>query len=370
MMLRSLYNKLLKNTTGVVESTQLYYNLQKNPSVNLKSFSKKVDSKISKRENSVVSLFRTYGFTETEISGLVSRRPELLSYYNPNKALKPKLEFFNSIGVSSSDLVNILSVDPAVLKRNLEKQIIPSYQFLKNILHNDASVIATIKRSSWVLKQDLRKYIEPNIAVLRDHGVAESRISKFLKTQPRAFMQIPKRFRAVVDEVKEMGFDPSKWSFLIAIHVLTGFSKSNWERKWEVYRKWGWSDDEILLAFKKNPKCMATSEKKINQVMDFLINKMGWNASDVAGCPMALFSSLENWTIPRCLVIQLLLSKGLIKKDISLSSVIALVERQFLNKFVTKYQIRFPALLNLYEGKAASVELATQSQGLDCIKNL
>uniref|UniRef100_A0A5B7APZ1 Transcription regulator mTERF family n=1 Tax=Davidia involucrata TaxID=16924 RepID=A0A5B7APZ1_DAVIN len=169
-----------------------------------------------------------------------------------------------------------------------------------------------------------------------------------------------------------MGFDPSKNSFVNAMLVLTGNSKSTWERKLEVYRKWGWSDDEILLAFKKNPKCMATSEKKINQVMDFLINKMGWNASDVAGCPMALFSSLENWTIPRCLVIQLLLSKGLIKKDISLSSVIALVERQFLNKFVTKYQIRFPALLNLYqgEGKADSVGLATQSQGLDCIKNL
>uniref|UniRef100_A0A5B7AN15 Mitochondrial transcription termination factor family protein n=1 Tax=Davidia involucrata TaxID=16924 RepID=A0A5B7AN15_DAVIN len=369
-MLRFLYDKLLKNTTGVIESTQLYYILQKKPSVNLKSFSRKVHSEISERENSVVSLFRTYGFTETEISGLISRRPELLSSYNPNKALKPKLEFFNSIGVSSSDLVKILSADPTVLERSLKNQIIPSYQFLKSILDTDASVIATIKRSSWVLRNDLRKYIDPNVALLRDHGVPESRISSYLKTQPRAFIQIPKRFRPIVEVVKEMGFDPSKNSFVNAILVLTGNSKSTWERKLEVYRKWGWSDDEILLAFKKRPDCMASSEKKINQVMDFLINKMGWNASYVSRCPMVVLSSLENWTIPRCLVVQLLLSKGLIKKGFSLSSMIEMPKKRFLSNFVTKYQIKFPELLNLYEGKAASVELATQSQGLDCIKNL
>ncbi|KAA8519384.1 hypothetical protein F0562_013640 [Nyssa sinensis] len=348
------------------ELTQLYI-LQKNPYVNLKTFSKKVYSHTSERENTVLSLFRTYGFTETEISGLISRRPELLSY-NPDKALKPKLDFFNSIGVSSSVLVKILLMDPAVLKRNLENQIIPSYQFLKIVLHTDENVIATIKRSSWVLKLDLRKYIEPNIAVLRDHGVPEFRILSFLKTQPRAFMQLPERFSTIVEEVKEMGFDPSKWNFLNAIHALTGFSKSTWDRKSEVYRKWGWSNDEILLAFKRKPMCIAASEKKINQVMDFLINKMGWTASDVARCPVVFLSSLENWTIPRCLVVQLLLSKGMIKKHFSLMSIIAAEEKRFVNKFVTNYQVKFPELLNLYGRK--SIGLTTPSQDLDSIKNL
>ncbi|KAA8519382.1 hypothetical protein F0562_013638 [Nyssa sinensis] len=308
-MLRFLCNKLLKNTSCVVELTQLYI-LQKNPYGNLKTFSKKVYSDTSETESTVLSLFRTYGFTETEISGLISKRPELLSY-NPDKALKPKLDFFNSIGVSSSVLVKILSMDPAVLKRNLENQIIPSYQFLKIVLHTNENVIATIKRSSWVLKHDLRKYIEPNISLLREHGVPAFRILSFLKTQPRAFMQLPERFSTIVEEVKEMGFDPSKWNFLNAIHALTGFSKSTWDRKSEVYRKWGWSNDEILLAFKRKPMCMAASEKKINQVMDFLINKMGWTASDVARCPVVFLSSFENWTMPRCLVVQLLLSNGL-----------------------------------------------------------
>ncbi|KAA8519462.1 hypothetical protein F0562_013718 [Nyssa sinensis] len=203
------------------------------------------------------------------------------------------------------------------------------------------------------------------MAVLRDHGVPESRISLFLKSQPNAFMRIPEQFRGIVEEVKEMGFDPSKWNFLYAIRGLTGFSKSTRERKSEVYRTWGWSADEIILAFKKTPACMAISEKKINKVMDFLINKMGWTASDVARCPAAFCSSLENWTIPRCLVVQLLLSKSLIKKDFSLTTVIASKEKEFLNKFVTKYQINFPELLNLYERK--SVGLATPSQGLDAL---
>lgn len=33
-------------------------------------------------------------------------------------------------------------------------------------------------------------------------------------------------------------------------------SKSMSEKKVAIYKKWGWSDDEIISAFEKNPYCM------------------------------------------------------------------------------------------------------------------
>ncbi|KAM7479587.1 hypothetical protein LguiA_027800 [Lonicera macranthoides] len=364
MILTNLHKKLLQNFVyGTLESTQVY-TLHIKPSFNIKLYSKKALYEIPERKrNYVLSLFKTYGFTDTEISTLVNKRPVILSYH-PQKTLKPKLDFFKSIGVSPKVLENILTLDPFVVKRNLGNQIIPSYEYLKSVLHTNESVIAAIKRSTWLLKQDLLKFLAPNIALLRECGVPCNRISMMLKARPRALIQVPDRFMVIIEEVKKMGFNPVLCIFTSAIHVLTGFSRSNWERKCELYRKWGWSDNEILAAFKKVPTCMAVSGEKIEMVMDFLVNKMGWNASDVVKCPCVVLYSLENRIIPRCLVVQFLLSKGLIKKK-HLMTVIGMAKKKFLNKFVDPYCAEFPEVLNLYVPKVVSLELDTNLQELD-----
>ena len=81
----------------------------------------------------------------------------------------------------------------------------------------------------------------------------ESYMAKFLKTQPRVFMTDSVRFRRTVEEVKEMGFDPLKMKFVEAVYAMSGMSKSTWERKVNAYKRWGLSEAEILVAFKKHP---------------------------------------------------------------------------------------------------------------------
>ncbi|KAM7479588.1 hypothetical protein LguiA_027801 [Lonicera macranthoides] len=358
MILTYLHKKLLQNCAfSALESTQLYI-LRIKPSFNIKPYSKKAHYEIPERKrNYILSLFKTYGFTDNQISTLLIKRPVLLSYH-PQKILKPKLDFFKSIGVSSSDLENILTVDPFVISRNLENQVLPSYKYLKSVLNSNESVAAAIKMSTWLLKQDLQKFLAPNIALLHECGVPSYRILMLLRSQPRAMIKAPDRFREIVEEIKKMGFDPVRSKFMVAIHGLTGFSKLNWEQKCGIYRKWGWSDNEILEAFKKAPSCMAVSEKKINLVMDFFVNKMGWDASDVADSPYAVSYSLENWTVPRCLVVQFLLSKGLIHEN-RLKTVIMADKKRFLKMFVDPYCAEFPKVLTLYEPKVVSLELDT-----------
>jgi mTERF domain-containing protein len=139
-------------------------------------------------------------------------------------------------------------------------------------------------------------------------------------------------------QVMEMGFDPLKTVFVLAIQVLLKISKPKLESKLELYKRWGWSKNMAVSAFKRHPNCMLLSEEKITKAMDFIVNKMGWPSANIAINPAVLFFSLEKRIMPRFSVIQILVAKDLVKNDLSLSSILKPNERSFLEKFVIKYQ--------------------------------
>ncbi|KAG5514307.1 hypothetical protein RHGRI_035647 [Rhododendron griersonianum] len=320
------------------------------------SASKKLEFETPERPDSVLDLLRTFGFTDTQISKLVRKQPKLL-LANSEKTLLPKLEFYQTFGVSRSDLLRVLSGDANMLLRSLENHIIPSYNFLKSVLKSDKKVLYAMKRTSWNVSADYTNYVVPNIAVLREFDVPESKIGLLLTHHPEAILKKPEHFKEIVNMVKEMGFDPSKSTFLQAVHAIGKSNKSIWDRCCESFGKWGWSRDEILSAFKKQPHCMILSEKKIARGMDFIVNKMGWYSKDVARNPTILLYSLEKRIVPRCLVIQVLSSKGLLEKDLNLSTILMPPEKWFLERFVISYEKEVPHLLGVYQRKVDILEL-------------
>ncbi|KAL2507691.1 Mitochondrial transcription termination factor family protein [Forsythia ovata] len=321
------------------------------------SASEKVHFETPEKPNSVIALLKKHGFSKTHIANLVRRRPVLL-LSNPEKTLLPKLEFFKSIGVSKVHLGGTISRDPTLLTRSLENQIIPNYNYLKSVLLTDEKVAAAVKRTSWVFLEDPEKNLAPNITVLKELNVPQSCIILLLTHFPEAIMQKSDEFRASVSEVVEMGFNPLRSTFVLALHAISGKgNKMIWARCYETYSKLGWSKDDIYMAFKKHPNCMILSEKKISRTMDFLVNKMGWDCRMIASCPSVLFFNLENRIIPRCSTVHFLFSRELIKKDVKLSTVLLPTEKYFLEKFVTKYEKQVPKLYDFYEGKIGIEEL-------------
>ncbi|GMP76650.1 hypothetical protein CsSME_00033237 [Camellia sinensis var. sinensis] len=317
------------------------------------SASKYVNFEIPDKPDSVLAFFENHGFTKTQISILVRKFPPVI-VCDPEKTLLPKLEFFKSKGVSSTDVAKILSSSPTVLKRSLENHVIPSFNFLKKIMGSEEATISAIKRFGRLLLLDLRVCVAPNIEFLREAGVPNENIMVLLKYQPRVFMTNSARFREVVKEVKEMGFNPLRTKFVIAVHAFRAMSKSTWVKKVEVFKKWGLSEDDILVAFGKHPWCMMASEHKIAGVMNFFVNKMGWESSLVARRPGLVSLSLEKRIIPRCEVYKVLLSKGLIKDtDISLTTMLEYPENLFLNRVLYRHKEEAPKLLKLYKEKLA-----------------
>jgi mTERF domain-containing protein len=194
----------------------------------------------------------------------------------------------------------------------------------------------------------------PNIALLRQLGAPPSTISFLVTTYPSAAFTKHAKFVEAVHQVMEMGFDPMKTVFVLAIQALLKMSKPNLESKLELYKRWGWSKDMALAAFKRSPNCMVSSEEKITKTMDFLVNKIGWPPKHIATYPQVINLSLEKRIIPRCSVVQILLAKGLIKNKLALGSFLLPTERKFLEKFVIKFRNDVPQLLSVYQGKMSS----------------
>ncbi|KAB2627364.1 hypothetical protein D8674_020982 [Pyrus ussuriensis x Pyrus communis] len=314
--------------------------------------SKWVKLRSSKRADSVLSFLRNHGFSKTQISKMVRTHPHFLNS-NPEKTLLPKLEFFTSLGVSEEDLATTVEHEPMLLARSLEKQILPTYNFLRRMI-SGGKIASVFRNCSRVFLEGHSKNVEPNIGILRESGMPQSCISLLVAHFTQALMQNRKKFAQVVGEVKQMGFDMEKSMSVMAIKALSSAnSKSIWTRNCEVYKRWGWSDDDVLSAFKRYPCCMTKSEKKIMQVMEFVVNKMELSSQMILKAPVTMGYSLEKRIIPRLSVVKVLTLKGLMDENRNLGSVLCFTEKQFLERFVTRYRAEVPQLSSVYQGKAA-----------------
>ncbi|CAN6697229.1 unnamed protein product [Malus baccata var. baccata] len=292
------------------------------------SASKWVELRSPKRADSVLSLLRNHGFSETQISSIVRNHSQVLNS-NPEKTLLPKLEFFASLGLSEGDLAKTLAYEPNLLSTSLEKRIAPTYDFLRSLL-SQKTVVSVLRRGSWIFAEGHSKKVAPNIEVLRDSELGE-----------------------LVDEVKQMGFNLQKSKSVLAIYALCGSNRSVWNRCHKIYKRWGWSEDDVLSAFRSQPYCMIVSEKKLIRALEFLVNEMGWSSKIIVKSPQVLCLSLEKRVIPRCSVVKVLLLKGLIKgiENVSLSSLLVPAEKYFLERFVARNINEVPQLLSVYQGR-------------------
>ncbi|KAI8566085.1 hypothetical protein RHMOL_Rhmol02G0012100 [Rhododendron molle] len=303
------------------------------------------------KPDSVLAFLRNHGFTQTQISSAISNYPPVI-IRDTQKTLLPKLEYLKSKGFSSTDIARITSTSSFILQRSLENSIIPSFNFFGNVLQSEEKMLVFVRRCAGFRLFQNQSHVIPNTEILRKVGVPNANIGHLLISIPGPFTANSNRFSDCVDEVKKMGFDFSKKQFMLAILALLGMSKSTWEKKVEVYKKWGWTQDEILVAFKMHPRCMTVSEDKINGVMDFLVKKMGWESSLVARAPKIIQLSLEKRIVPRIAVYQALLSQGLIKaSDIRFTTWIDLSEKMFLKKILSYKKEEATELLKLYKEK-------------------
>jgi mTERF domain-containing protein len=159
-----------------------------------------------------------------------------------------------------------------------------------------------------------------------------------------------------VEELKDLGFNPSKITFGIALEAKLTVNKTLWKEKVDAFKKWGWSDEDVIQAFRRQPHCMLVSVDKINSVLSFWVNQLGWDSLALAIGPSVFSNSLEKRIIPRASVVQFLLKKGLRNKNASLTYPFVVPEKLFLNAFIMRFKEESSYLLKLYEEKLSPAQ--------------
>ncbi|KAF5476582.1 hypothetical protein F2P56_003319 [Juglans regia] len=301
--------------------------------------------------HSVVQLFRAHGFSDKQISTMTMKRPKMF-LSNAHDIFKPKLEFFKSMGLSDLEVAKLLSIAPYVLERSLENQIIPCVQELRRILGTDENVLLVTKSCYRILAESTVLHVpQANMSTLLSHGVPRPLVLKLFIIKPKLMLLSNNHFSEIVHEITRLGFNPNNLLFVLAIVSMVQNGKTLWEQKVEALRSFGLSKDEIYSAFKLQPMCMNSSEKKIKKLMDFFVNKLKMKPSMISKNPNLLLLSLERRIIPRCSVMQLLISKGLIKEDTSVVHMFKMTEKKFVEKLVSKYHNEVPNVISAHQGK-------------------
>ncbi|GKV11140.1 hypothetical protein SLEP1_g22420 [Rubroshorea leprosula] len=235
------------------------------------SASKWINLKNTEGSDSVLRLLKSYGFTKSDIATLIFKHPRCLMA-NVEKTLRPKIEFFESLGIVGESLTKVLCSKEHILKSSLKKQIITFVDFVKGNFGTGENIVCSLKSvSTWsIFWCNPDKAMVPNISTLCAQGVPEGHIQTLLVWHPRAFACKVDFFEEMVHEVKAMGLEPAKKSFIYALRPKTAMSKETWEKKEELLMSYGWWRSNFNLHLYCNQFSCLPQKKKIEKVMDFL----------------------------------------------------------------------------------------------------
>ncbi|XP_011620832.1 uncharacterized protein LOC18427339 isoform X2 [Amborella trichopoda] len=281
-----------------------------------------------KEADATVSYFKECGFSQTQIEEMLKRSPRIL-IASVDKTLKRKLKIFQDLGLSDARLTNLISNDPGILWRG-EERLCHLIEFLKLVLETDDKVYRAIKNSGWLLKTDLKKTLLPLTNYMQSCGITLSQIAKLIMNFPRVLLLNPDWVKSVIQRVDELGFSRDASLYVHAIGVMSSLTKEKWEEKIKLFQSFGWSEKDVITAFKRAPHVLLVSEEKIRCAMEFYLNTLKFDGPYMILHPTLLMFSFEGRVVPRHRVVEHLRSKRLLRKSPSFSTVCHLTEKSFL----------------------------------------
>ncbi|KAJ8530882.1 hypothetical protein K7X08_023763 [Anisodus acutangulus] len=239
---------------------------------------------------------------------MVSKAPKLL-FFDVSKTLKPKFQCLMDLGLFGPEMVNLMAKDATIIERGLVTHLRPVIDCLRSILGCDDNVVKALKRAPWYITQ------KPEWVKDLVHRVENE-------------------FRVPCDSP----------SFLYGFKVLASQKKSTLDRKFRIFKIFGWSCDDILQMFQKLPFCVALSEVRIQRALNLFMKELGFETAFIVSRPTILSFSLEKRVVPRLNVLKSLDEKKFERKKLALYIVLSLTESKFLEHFVLPYKDQIPDL--------------------------
>ncbi|KAL6959263.1 hypothetical protein U1Q18_039404 [Sarracenia purpurea var. burkii] len=308
--------------------------------------------KTLEKPQSVVQFLKQIGFLNTHIRSSIRVSPQIL-FADIDKTLKPKLQFFQDLGLTGADLGKFLSTNSMLLTRSLEKKLVPCVDIIKKTLINDKDnqdLIRVLRRCKWIVSKGSESRLICNIAFLKSCGIVGSQLSMLLKRQPHLFVMPEQTLRDIVLRVVDMGFSIDSRMLVHAVYTVSCLSGETFRKKLELFQGLGFSEDECMGMFRRAPGLLRVSEEKLKFGIEFFLNDSKFERSVLVRRPTCFMHSLEERVIPRYRVLQVVKSKRLLKKEPSFINVLHMSDDKFCEKFISRFRDDAEELLMAYKG--------------------
>ncbi|XP_064958743.1 transcription termination factor MTERF8, chloroplastic-like [Musa acuminata AAA Group] len=297
--------------------------------------------------DSVLGLFKSYGFDNTQVKKVISTKPQWL-LLDVEKTVAPKLRALQDLGFSCSDITQLVRSNNSVVSHKAQT-IVSKIQLWQGLLGSNDVLVKLWKNNRWFLGFSIEKRIQPNIEILRDCGITGQKLSMILRRHPRLIIQKAEVLKASIRDVENLGVACSSGMLIQTLKMLHSISEKNFKAHLEFFKGFGWSEDDFLAAFRKAPTLVGFSLKSLQRKMEFLVNEVGCAPSYLALRPVFLLMSLEKKLMPRHRIVTGLKSRGVCISNLSMSTYMKYPENKFLEKFINCYK-EYPELIELYNG--------------------
>ncbi|XP_074559350.1 transcription termination factor MTERF8, chloroplastic-like [Curcuma longa] len=296
--------------------------------------------------DSVLTFLKSYGFDDASVKRLLHYFPKCL-LLDVEKTLAPKFRAFEDLGLSPSDIVHLVRSTPSTVQIKHERTV-PKIEFWQGLIGSKDALVKSFKSNRAILAFSIEKKIQPNLELLRECGLDGPKLAYILRNRPLIVTHNPDFLKSLISRAEDLGVPRTSGMFHLTLCALFTVSPEKFKMQMELFRSFGWSDDDFVAAFQKCPAFPLRSSMTSQRTMEFLINEAGYASSYIATRPVLLTLSLERRLRPRHRILATLKSRGHCESDYKVTGYMMLSEAKFVEKYIILYKDRYPDLGELY----------------------
>uniref|UniRef100_A0A1J3IEF1 Transcription termination factor 3, mitochondrial n=1 Tax=Noccaea caerulescens TaxID=107243 RepID=A0A1J3IEF1_NOCCA len=184
-----------------------------------------------------------------------------------------------------------------------------------------------------------KETMEEKVNVYKRLGFDEGDVWEMFKKWPISLSHSEKKIKQKFETLMKCGLVEDEVRLVCKkFPQVIGVSEEKIESSIETFLGIGLSRDEFAVMVKRYPACVGLARDTVMKKAEFLVKKMNWRLKELVSNSQVVGYSMEKRIVPRCNVIEALLSRGLLGSGVpSLSSVLVCTDQSFLNKYVRKH---------------------------------
>uniref|UniRef100_A0A0D9WNH2 Uncharacterized protein n=1 Tax=Leersia perrieri TaxID=77586 RepID=A0A0D9WNH2_9ORYZ len=266
------------------------------------------------KPDAVLAFLSGLGLSRSDIALAVASDPRLLCA-KVDKTLDTRVSELSELGMSYSQIARLI---PLARSNFRYKSLGPKMAFLLTVFGSFDSCLEVLKMNSSVLSINIEQHLEQAVVLANKFG---------LKQGTRMFS--------------------------MAVVIFAILSQEKLTKRLQLFKKLGWSQDDLSLAVKNMPNILGMKEETLCRNMKFLMKDVGLEIPYIARRPALLLYSFERRLLPRHCLINVLKEHGLVKTSYDYFNIAMISNDKFMDKFVHPYVESVPGLGDAYASGCA-----------------